>query len=130
MSGVLRALFDPASKLVDLLGTQRLPEFGGWHAIIIFACDACNEFALGRIPGDDGERTGVEFTGRNLRVIQSQAGFEVGFVRAMARETLVRQDWPNVGVEIDVLPECQWAHDKSQNDAETVRHAESLLRRE
>src|SRR5262245_62382217 len=123
MSGPRRALINPLTNQFDLYGGQVPLGFGRRHVVVfIRSCDPTIQFALRTLAGNN-DRLAVFDAKRFFLGIQSQFGFALLFVRAMASITIVRNDGLNVAVEINGVASSRNCGQQSrhcENDCQTV----------
>jgi hypothetical protein len=96
---VVSPLGDPTGECVDLSGRELLARIGRRHALgCVGGCDPLDNRTPCRLAGDD--RPGLN---RKLADVQTEIRFAMGRIRAVAGEAFVRQDRPDVAVEVDRL---------------------------
>ncbi len=97
---ILRPFENPLLDDFALLGFHYLVGFGRRHDFVsIRTRDAGPHLALFQTARNQGGITS-EVTGRPLAGIETQIGFSLMSIRAMTKETIVREDRSDVGVEI------------------------------
>ena len=96
-------LSNPLGQQVNFLSGEFLARVKRWHGIVRVATgDACDQLTVIRFARHDRSMS-VEIPGRALRRVDTQFGLSLGVVRAVALVALVRQDRPNVAIEVDLL---------------------------
>ena len=86
----------------DLGGAEGFPRLDRWHPLrIVLGRDPLVEFAGVEVAGSDRAAAVVDGLGGRL-LIQPQVGLPLGAVGPVALVTPVREDRPDVAVELDV----------------------------
>ena len=99
-----RALFDPFSQSSDFVLRKWLAKLGGRHPLVFVRTrHSANQFARLRFARHDRDRARLKFTGRNLCIIQPQAGLALSVVGTVTRIAFVRQNRPDVAIEVNRL---------------------------
>ena len=133
MQRVLGALFDPAAQRGDLRGRQMLADRGRRHRSILGHTDAGDQFAFGRLAGDNGPAAAFQFFHGGIAAVQAQAGLAGRIIGAMTLKAIGRQDRPDVAVKIDGFRRLGADDDGNQQDrdqAEVTAHGGNLRRDE
>src|SRR5258705_12797664 len=94
---------DPALQRIHLGGREMLASFQGWHPVILIARrDTRDEGTLGNITRHNGMVARFKFCERAFLLIKAQASLAFVLVRPVTRVAVLRKDWPDVAVEIDL----------------------------
>jgi len=94
---ILGPLVDPAAEQLDLmLGQFRLVRVGRRHQLVfVVRGDPLDQRAVLRLAGDDGILNG------RVAQVQTQLGLPVALIRTVAGVTPIRQQRPNLPIEIN-----------------------------
>jgi len=98
-------LSDPFGQQRDLVWLKFFPRLGWGHFVVgIIGCDSMNQFALFRMPGNDG-RVSTEIEPRTLGCVDPQsalfaAAFSFLRIRAVTLEAVLGKDAPDVAIKI------------------------------
>ena len=109
-----RPLFDPATDEIDLVPSQLLAGPGRRHTLSLgVSADASQESAFAWILRCDHPIAAA--VGKDsFPSIQPQVYLALSLIGAMASETVIRQDRPNVAVELNTRQVCvlarQWIY--------------------
>ena len=101
MRGVWGTCGDPLREEFFLRGREHMVALGRRHHHVgVGLVETGHEFALLGMARHDRPAAAVEFRNRRVAVIQPQAAAAVVLVGPVAGEAVVRQDWPDVAVEV------------------------------
>src|SRR5262245_53333134 len=96
-------LLDPPPQQVDLRGGQGLAEPARAHAPALpRGGDSAVELAGGRAAGHRGAAARVQFGQGAVLAVEAETGLAPRLVRPVAGVAVVREDGPDVPVEIDL----------------------------
>ena len=99
----LGALLDPPLEQVDLLGRQRSAQRLGRHPLaLVLGGDTRDQIAVLKIARHDGVASRLVRAEGSLLRVEPQPGLALPRVGAVAVEALVRQDRPDLKVEVDL----------------------------
>lgn len=119
---VLGSLFDPADEELLFVFGQWLRMVRRRHAVVVAAGDAGDDFACLGITGSD---RAVAVAVRNGRIadIQPEVGFACAGIGAMTGEAAVREDRPDIAIELDGVGGTCTSHQQGeQHERESARH--------
>ena len=101
MALVLGALRDPAAEQLLLGGREGLVGFRRGHPVVLVGRrEPADQLALGRSAGDDGDLPGLRGLQGRVAQVETEAALDLGRVRSVAGEAVVRQQRLHVVVEI------------------------------
>src|SRR6478672_6911427 len=96
-----RALFDPFSQSSYLVLGKWLAKLGRRHPLVLVgARHAANQFASLRFSRHDRNGAGIQFAGRDFRIVQPQPGLALSIVGTMTRVAFVRKNRPDIPIEV------------------------------
>ena len=75
MLRIVGSFLDPLNKVLDLLGGEIVARSHRRHAEVLILCgDTANQFAAGRVAGNEGHGAALELADCRLSHIEPQAG--------------------------------------------------------
>ena len=100
VQAVIGARGDPALEELPVLLAERVLRVRRRHDLLfVLREDALDQLALFGVSENNGGPAGLSSALRRLALIESQTGLACLLVRAVALETVLRQNGPNPGVE-------------------------------
>jgi hypothetical protein len=102
----LGSLTNPLSQQLHFGSRQWVAVSFRRHAEIrIVACDAFDQRTLIWLAGND-RRIATEICECSFGTVEAQIAFTLLFIRPMTREAAVREDGPNLFIEVDLFRRC------------------------
>jgi hypothetical protein len=120
MSIVLRSLFDPATQNINLCRRQDFSGLCGRHVqVCIGRGDSFQQFAVIRVVGHNRSRPGLGWFHRGAALIQTQPGGSMSIIRTVTLKTVLRQDRPDIAIELNIIRRADWQQWQRQNCHQT-----------
>jgi hypothetical protein len=109
MSLVLRSLFDPAAKDVNLFRREHFPCFCGRHVqVCVGRGHSLQQFTVIRIIGHNRSRAGFGGLHCSVSLIQTQSRGSMSIIGAVTLKTILRKYRLHIAIEVNIIRVADW----------------------